>query len=99
MDRRTGGIIATIVTVLLCGCPGLFGICWGLIAAGAAMSGGSVDIGGSSDPGAAIAIGLTVFILGLIFFAIPIGIGIFTFRQPASPRRVVDADEPLPPPG
>jgi len=30
MTNRTSAVIITIVAVLLCGCPGLAGLCWGL---------------------------------------------------------------------
>ncbi|MFZ0535154.1 MAG: hypothetical protein WAM09_18465 [Anaerolineales bacterium] len=30
MSNRTAGVIITIVAVLLCGCPGLAALCWGL---------------------------------------------------------------------
>jgi len=30
MSNRTAAVIITIVSVILCGCPGLAGLCWGL---------------------------------------------------------------------
>jgi hypothetical protein len=30
MSNRTAGVFITIVAVLLCGCPGLAALCWGL---------------------------------------------------------------------
>jgi hypothetical protein len=46
MDRNTG-IIITIVTAILCGCPGLFSCFWGLIASVVSfIPGADIDIGG-----------------------------------------------------
>jgi hypothetical protein len=99
MEKRTAGIIATVVTALLCGCPGLFAICWGAIAAMASfMPDADIDMGGSSDPTVALAVGAGVLCLGVIFVAIPIAVGFFMLRDstPAS-AEVVDYDEPIPP--
>ena len=51
MDRRTVGIIATAATALLCGCPGLFGLCFGAVMAlVGVIPGAEIDLWGSSDP-------------------------------------------------
>jgi len=85
MEKRTVGIVATIVTALLCGCPGLFSLCWGLIAAFAGMVPGSqIDIGGSSDPTTAIMTGLGACCGGILFIAIPVAVGFFTLRNKAA---------------
>ena len=48
MERRTIGIIGTIIAVMLCGLPGLFFLCWGSIAALVSFVPGSeIDIFGS----------------------------------------------------
>ncbi len=96
MNKKTGTIL-TIVSALLCGCPGLLGLCWG--AASAIISfipGATIDIGGSSDPNTAFFTGLGVLCGGFIFIAIPIVLAVLTFRKkPAAVEPVTE--EPLPP--
>lgn len=101
MNNRNTGIIATIVTAVLCGCPGLFSLCWGAIASFAGLVPGSeIDIGGSSDPRAALYTGIGALCLGVILVAIPIVVGFLTLRRKPSGAIVAEAsDEPLPPPG
>jgi len=96
MDKRTVGIIATIATALLCGCPGLFGICWGGIAAIASfVPGAEIDIGGSSDPTTALYSGLGALCIGVIFIIIPIAVGILTLRK--KNEKEMNFNEPIPP--
>ncbi len=81
MTRQTG-LIITIVSAILCGCPGLFSCFWGLIASGVSfIPGADIDIGGSSDPMMALATGLGALLLGIIFVAIPIAVWFFTVRN------------------
>jgi len=101
MDKRTAGIIATVATALLCGCPGLFGICWGAIAIPVSfVPGANIDIGGSNNPQAAFTAGIVGLCLGLIFIAIPIAVGYFTLRNQPAASTVISAPsvEPSAPP-
>ena len=85
MEKRTVGIVATVITVLLCGCPGLGALCWGLVAALAGvMPNSNIDIGGSHEPTTAIVTGLATCCGGIIFIAIPIAVGFFTLRKKAA---------------
>ena len=96
MDQKTTGIIATLVAVVLCGCPGLFGLCFGATFAWAGLVPGSqIDIFGSSDPRSAMTMGIVSLCLGVVFVAIPIVVGFLTLRKkkPAEPV----SNEPLPP--
>lgn len=80
MTRQTG-LILTIVSAILCGCPGLFSCFWGLIASVVSfVPNANIDIGGSSDPMAALAMGVGAICSGIIFVAIPIGLWFFTVR-------------------
>lgn len=82
MNNRNTGMIATIAAALLCGCPGLFAMCWGSLAAVISfMPGADIDIGGSSDPTAALFSGLGTLCVGILFLAIPIAVGFFTLRK------------------
>jgi hypothetical protein len=99
-NNKTVGIVATIATTLLCGCPGLFSVCFGAIMAFAGLvPGADIDIAGSSDPAAAIMTGVVTLCVGVIFVAIPIVVGFVTLRKKpaAAAATVVDHDEPLPP--
>jgi hypothetical protein len=83
MEKRTVGIIATIATVLLCGCPGLMGLCSGAMFAIVGMiPGAKIDMAGSSDPAAAIGFGIASMCIGVIFVAIPIVVAAVTLRKP-----------------
>jgi hypothetical protein len=78
---RQTGLILTIVSAILCGCPGLFSCFWGLIASVVSfMPNADIDIGGSSDPMAALTAGAVAVCLGLIFVAIPVALWFFTVR-------------------
>ena len=95
MDKKTGGIIATIVAVLLCGCPGLCLCLFGAIAATGSMPWTS-DFGGYSTGGTVPSyLGFMGLCLALIFIAIPIVVGFLTLRK--KPEQAVSFNEPLPP--
>lgn len=83
MEKRTVGMIATGVAVLLCGCPGLFAMFFGSIFAFAgAMPGATINnFDGSSDPTTAVLTGLGTCCFGLFFLIIPIAVGFFTLRN------------------
>ncbi len=95
MDTKTKGIVSTIAAVFLCGCPGLFMCFFGSISTFVSfVPGADIDVGGSSDPAAATAMGIGALCLSLIFIAIPIAVGYFTLRK--KPEAVI-TNEPLPP--
>ena len=82
MDKKTTGLVATIATALLCGCPGLIGLCMGaMFAIVGTIPGSNIDIGGSSDPAAAIGTGVAMLCVGLIFVAIPVVVWFVTLRK------------------
>ncbi len=84
MDRNTG-LIATIATTILCGCPGLFSCFWGSIASLVSfVPGAEIDIGGSSDPMAALVSGLVAIVIGFVLVAIPVAFWFFLVRGKAA---------------
>ena len=96
MDKKTGGIIGTIVAVLLCGCPGLAFLCFGAITAMASFAPGSdIDIFGSSSPQSALGAGIALICVSVIFIAIPIVVGVLTLRN--KPEKPASFNEPVPP--
>ena len=95
MDTKTKGIVSTIAAVVLCGCPGLFMCFFGSISTFVSfVPGADIDVGGSSDPAAATAMGIGALCLSLIFIAIPIAVGFFTLRKKPQAETI---NEPLPP--
>lgn len=98
MDKRTIGIIAVIVTVLCCGCPGL-GMCLGGVLTLLGFGTYNVDLPGSSESGQTPpAYGLVFLCLAVIFIAIPVIVAIVTLRKPKAVEvGVANTNEPLPP--
>jgi hypothetical protein len=80
MNRNTG-LIITIVTAILCGCPGLLACFGGLLTSVVSfIPDANIDMFGSSDPTAALLWGLGGACAGLILIAIPVAIWYFTVR-------------------
>jgi hypothetical protein len=80
MSRQTG-LILTIVSAVLCGCPGLFSCFWGAIASVVSfIPGAEIDIGGSSDPMMALVAGLGAIVMGVVLVVIPVAVWFFTVR-------------------
>jgi len=97
MNNRNTNLIATIVAVVLCGCPGLFGLCFGGISLLASFTpGANIDVFGSSDPASATTMGLVVLCLSIIFIAIPVAVWFATRRKTST---TLSDNEPLPPVG
>ncbi len=97
MDKRTQGIVLTIVSVLLCGCPGL-GLClFGALTAFGLMP-YTYDLNGQTGSGTMPAyfgyIGLCV---ALLLIAIPIVVAILTLRKKPAPAPMGGPSEPIPP--
>ncbi len=91
MDKRTVAIIVTVVALLLCGCPGLFGVFMGgLFAIVSFIPGASIDMMGSSDPRSALGFGLGSLCVGLVAVLIAAAAIFFAWRRSR-------ADNPVPP--
>lgn len=92
MDKKTTGIIATVASVLLCGCPGIFICLFGALTA--------VGQGTFNEESLPPTVGFVLICLSFVFIAIPIAVGFFTLRvkpgDGAAPP-VIDA-EPSPEP-
>jgi len=97
MDKRTTGIIATLVTVVICGGPGFFSLCMGaMFALISFIPNAKIDIFGSHDPSAALTFGVVTLIIGIVFLAIPAILAFVTLRRKKSvpPPHF---NEPIPP--
>ena len=98
MEKRQIGLIATIATVLCCGLPGCVSLCMGgMFALVGGIPGSDIDIGGSSDPAAAIGMGIAMLCGGIIFIAIPVVVGFFTLRNKPTVAEAPVSSEPFPP--
>ena len=96
MDKKTVGIIATLVTTLLCGFPGLCLCLFGAITATGHMPLTSdfpytSDFGNPNSEMAPSYLGFVLLCLALICIAIPIVVGILTLRnKPGKPDSIND---------
>ncbi len=99
MDKKTTGIIATIAAAVLCGCPGLIGLCLGALTSLASFApDAEIDLLGRNDPRTALTTGIGLICGSLVFIAIPIVVGVLTLRNRAEPAVSAVPEEPLPPP-
>ena len=91
MDKRTTGLIATIATAVLCGCPGIFICLFGALTA--------AGQGTFNDASLPPTVGFVLLCLSLIFIAIPIVVGFVTLRKKPAEAEVPAPinNEPLPP--
>jgi uncharacterized membrane protein len=96
MENRQTGIIATIVATLLCGCPGLFMLCFGSIFAFVSRV-PDTQYSGGMTPQSALGIGIGGLCLGIIFIIIPIVVGFMLLRKKPAAIEVANPDEPIPP--
>ena len=86
MDKRTTRILLVILASVLCGLPGIAGLCIGPLAIVGSLIPES-DIS-QSDAQLALIIGIIISCLSLIFIAIPIVTGYLT-RGNRKPKQVV----------
>ncbi len=91
MDKKTTGIIATVASVVLCGCPGIF-LC--IMGIGTALGGGTMTLGDTTQP-MDPTYGYVFLCLSVIFILIPVLVGFFTLRKKDS--AAMPPSEPLPP--
>lgn len=112
MDKKTGGLVATLATLFLCGFPGLCLCIFGGVTA-AGMMPYETTVNGVSNSGMmASSTGFAMLCVALIFILIPVAVGFFTLRNKGDDDGVIDAvpvapsapapapysdDEPLPP--
>ena len=100
MDKKTVGIIATVVTALLCGCCALFACIMGI---GAITGNGTMELGGTSQP-MPTSYGYVFLCLSVIFIIVPVVVGFVTLRKKpgengddAVPAAQTPASAPEPP--
>lgn len=97
MEQRTTGIIATAVAVLLCGLPGLVGLCLGATFAVIGVAPGAT-VPSDYAPRNALIVVLLTLCVSMILIAIPVVVGFLTLRQRGNGASPPVSDEPIPPP-
>jgi hypothetical protein len=102
MNKKTGGIIATITTALLFGLPGLCLCIAGIITAMGKMPLSSEfpytsNFGNPYSEMVPSYLGFVLLCVALFFIAIPIIVGVLTLRN--KPRKPASINEPFPPVG
>jgi len=95
MNNRTVGIIATVVSALICGCAAIFACVWGMLIATntpiTMTSGGEQSVQTLPTP-----VGYVLLCLSLLFVVVPVVVGFVTLRK--KPQAAVPVNnEPLPP--
>ena len=94
MNNKNTGMIATIATVILCGCPGLFMCIFGAVTATGNMP-FTTEMNGVSNSGTMPAgAGIAMLCFSLILILIPVAVGFFTLRK--KPETAI-TNEPIPP--
>jgi hypothetical protein len=90
MENRNLGIILTLVTVLLCGIPGLISICSAVILI---FSNQNFEV-----PRLGVLLSLSLLCIGIFFIVIPFAAGLLTYRGRTQSIEPLSKDEPIPPP-
>jgi hypothetical protein len=62
------------------------------------VPGADIDIGGRTDPGAALGTGIGLLCLGVLFIAIPVVVGFLTLRNRPAAATVIEGAAVYPPP-
>jgi hypothetical protein len=93
MDKRTIGIIATVLSALVCGCAAIIACGWGVIG----VTGTPINITSGGDQymdTMSPTVGYVLLCLSVLFVAVPVVVGFVTLRKK---REVPVSNEPLPP--
>ena len=92
-NKKNVGLVATAITALLCGCPALCLLIFGITTAAGEGTYDFLDQSGPIDPG----YGYALICLGVLLGLIPVGIGGYTFWSARKEKKVVEPEEPVPP--
>jgi hypothetical protein len=97
MDTKNKGIVATIVAVVLCGCPGLCLCLFGAVTAAGLMP-YNTEFNGVNNSGTMPAsAGIAMLCFSLLFIAVPIAVGFFMLRKKPEAAVEISSNETLPP--
>jgi hypothetical protein len=96
MQNRTIGIIATVITALVCVCAALFACGFGFpIAMGNPVT--TTVNGQATQQTLPATIGYVLLCLSLLMLLIPVAVGFFTLRKKPEASSVPNINEPMPP--
>jgi hypothetical protein len=85
MDKRVTAIVVTVFAIVLCACPGLFGLCiGGMFALISFFPGANIDIAGSHDPRSALTFGVAGLCVGLFLVLIAAAAIFLVWRRNSS---------------
>lgn len=90
-DKKRVGLIVTVVTVLLCGCPGLCAITFGAMFS---TMGYDLENYGWEVSGNPQAVAIPAICIGVLMVLIPIAVGIYTLVQSRREKALEDVDVP-----
>lgn len=90
MESKTTAIVATLISTLLCGIPGLTSLCLGVVIT---LAGPVFD-----NPNSDLLFTIGLVCLGAVFITIPIVVGVLTFRRQSLKTPILRPEEPIPPP-
>jgi hypothetical protein len=90
-NKQKTGLIVTLVTVFLCGCPGLCAIVFGAMVSsmGYNLENYGWDVSGNPQ-----AVAIPAICFGLILVLIPLVAGIYTWMQSRKPDNIEDIEVP-----
>lgn len=92
-NKKNVGLIATATTTLLCGCPALCLLIFGIATAAGEGTYDFLNQSGQIQS----SYGYVLICLGVFFGLIPVGIGGYTFLSARKEKKVVEPEEPVPP--
>ena len=86
MHPRTTAILVTVVALLACACPGLFGLFMGgMFALVSFIPGADIDMLGSTDPQSALTFGLGLLCVSGLALLLGAAATILAWRRSAKP--------------
>jgi hypothetical protein len=99
MKNKNTGMIATIVSAVICGCCGLFTCIFGAVTASGNMPYNTEFNGAQNSGMVPTSVGYVLLCLSVIAILIPIAIGFFTLRKKTKVAATteVSSNEILPP--
>jgi hypothetical protein len=95
MNNRTVGIVATVLSALVCGCASIFACIWGVIS----LTGAPINVTSNGEQSVQTlppAVGAALLCLAVLLVAIPVIVGFVTLRKKPEAAAPVNND-PLPP--
>jgi hypothetical protein len=97
MDKKTTGMVGLVAAIVLCGLPGLCLLCIGpLFAFIGLIPDANIDVFGSSDPGAAVGLGIGMLCASIIFVAVPVLVWYFAVRDVPAKEEIIDYEGDIP---